>query len=86
MSDAQKQEDKKKQTQGEDIMSRVKVTYFKSLNIQNTGRVLDMIGHDIPHLVHSAANHMATDEEYACFTAPDGKVIALDKHSQFVMV
>ena len=67
-------------------MAAVQITYFKTMNVKNANRVLDMIGHDIPQLVKNAAKHMAQDETFACFTAPDGHVIALDKHSQFVMV
>lgn len=67
-------------------MAKVKVTYFKSLNIKHTGRVLDMIGRDISALIKSAAQNMADDEAFACFMTPDGQVIALDKNSQFVMV
>lgn len=67
-------------------MSKIKITYFKTMDIDSAGRVLDMIGHDIPHLVQAAANLMAFDEHFACFTAPDGQVIALDRHSQYVMV
>ena len=67
-------------------MTAVQITYFKSMNVKHKGRVLDMIGQDIPQLVANAARHMAQDEAFACFTAPDGHVIALDKDSQFVMV
>ena len=67
-------------------MTAVQITYFKSMNVRQTARVLDMISHDIPQLVANAANNMAADESFACFTAPDGHVVALDKHSQFVMV
>lgn len=67
-------------------MAAVQISYFKTMNVKNANRVLDMIGHDIPHLVKTAAQNMAQDESFACFTAPDGHVIALDKHSQFVMV
>ena len=67
-------------------MTTVQITYFKSMNVKHTARVLDMIGHDIPQLVANAANDMSADESFACFTAPDGHVVALDKHSQFVMV
>ena len=67
-------------------MAAVQITYFKTMNVKNANRVLDMIGHDIPQLVKNAAKQMAQDESFACFAAPDGHVIALDKHSQFVMV
>ena len=67
-------------------MAAVQIMYFKTMNVKNSNRVLDMIGHDIPQLVKHAAKQMAQDESFACFTAPDGHVIALDKHSQFVMV
>ena len=67
-------------------MAAVKITYFKSLNVNNPGRVLDMIGHDIPHLVANAAQNMAADESFACFTTSSGHVIALDRQSQFVVV
>ena len=67
-------------------MAAVKITYFKTLNVKHAGRVLDMIGRDIPELVRHAAHHMAEDEAFACFTAPNGHTIALDRHSQFVMV
>ena len=67
-------------------MALVKVTYFKSLNIKHTGRVLHMIGRDISALVKNASQNMAEDEAFACFMMPDGQVIALDKDSQFVMV
>ena len=67
-------------------MAAVQITYFKTMNVKHANRVLDMIGHDIPQLVKSAAQQMAQDESFACFTAQDGHVIALDKHSQFVMV
>lgn len=67
-------------------MSQIKITYFKTMSVNSTGRVLHMNGRDIPHLVHSAAAHMAQDESFACFTALDGKVITLDRDSQFVMV
>ena len=67
-------------------MSKIKVTYFKTISVQSKARILDVIGHDIPQLVQSAAHHMATDERFACFTAPDGQVIALDRESQFVVV
>lgn len=67
-------------------MASVKVTYFKSLNIRDTGRVLHMIGRDISALIKSAAQNMTDDEAFACFMMPDGQVIALDKDSQFVMV
>lgn len=81
-----KRQSKKSKTQSEDIMAAVKITYFKSLNVNNPGRVLDMIGRDIPHLVANAAQNMAADESFACFTAPNGHVIALDRQSQFVVV
>lgn len=67
-------------------MTAVQITYFKSMNVRQTARVLDMIGHDIPELVANAADNMAADESFACFTAPNGHVVTLDKHSQFVMV
>ncbi|MGC6517926.1 MAG: hypothetical protein ACON49_07885 [Candidatus Puniceispirillaceae bacterium] len=67
-------------------MKAVQITYFKSLNIKSKSRDLDIIGRDIPHIIAHAARLMARDEGFACFTAPDGTVIALDKHSQFVMV
>ena len=67
-------------------MTAVQITYFKSMNVRQTARVLDMIGHDIPQLVANAAYNMAADESFACFTAPNGHVVALDKQSQFVMV
>ena len=67
-------------------MAAVKITYFKSLNVNHQGRVLNMIGHDIPHLIAHAAQHMAADEAFACFTAHNGHVIALDRQSQFVVV
>lgn len=67
-------------------MAAVQITYFKSFNVKNAGRVLNMIGHDIPQIVATAVRHMAQDELYACFTAPDGHVVALDRDSQFVMV
>ena len=67
-------------------MTSVKITYFKSMDIRSKARSLDMIGHDIPQIVSQAASHMANDEGFACFTAPDGQVIALDRDSQFVMV
>ena len=67
-------------------MTAVQITYFKSMNVKSKARILDMIGCDIPQIVSQAAKNMASDEGFACFTAPDGQVIALDKNSQFVMV
>lgn len=67
-------------------MNAVKITYFKEMNVKHKGRVLDLVGQSIPQIVASAAHHMAADEAFACFTAPDGCVVALDKQSQFVMV
>ena len=67
-------------------MSVVKVTYFKTLDIRSQNRVLPTIGQDIPQLVEIAASNMNQDESFACFTAPDGQVIAVDRQAQFVMV
>ena len=67
-------------------MSKIKIRYFKTMDIASAGRVLDKIGHDISHLVDSAAKLTGCDEHFACFTAPDGQVIALDRHSQYVIV
>ena len=67
-------------------MSIVKVTYFKTLDIRSQNRVLPTIGHNIPQLVEAVALNMNNDESFACFTAPDGQIIAVDKQAQFVMV
>ena len=67
-------------------MTSVKITFFKSMDIHSKARSLDMIGRDIPQIVSQAAHHMKSDEGFACFTAPDGQVVALDRNSQFVMV
>lgn len=68
------------------IMTAVQITYFEAMDVQSKARILDMIGPDIPHIVANAARQMKNNEGFACFTAPDGKVIALDKYAQFVMV
>ena len=67
-------------------MSIVEVTYFKTLDIRSKNRVLPTIGHDIPQLVEAVASNMNSDESFACYTAPDGQIIAVDKQAQFVMV
>ena len=67
-------------------MSIVKVTYFKTLDIRSKNRVLPTIGHAIPQLVEAVASNMNSDESFACFTAPDGQIIAVYKQAQFVMV
>lgn len=67
-------------------MPQVTVTYFNSLDIKSAQRDVSLIGHDISQLIQAAAYHMTHDETFACFTAPDGQVVALDKQSQFVMV
>ena len=56
------------------------------MTVKSEKRVVSTIGHNIPQLVETAAQNMLKDEFYACFTAPDGQVIALDRHAQFVMV
>ena len=48
-------------------MSKIKITYFKTMDVDSAGRVLDMIRHDIPHLVQAAANLMAFDEHFASY-------------------
>ena len=63
-----------------------KCNLFQSDDSQSVKRVVSTIGHNIPQLVETAAQNMLKDEFYACFTAPDGQVIALDRHAQFVMV
>ena len=67
-------------------MSVINVTYFKAMTVKSEKLVVSTIGHNIPQLVETAAQNMLKDEFYACFTAPDGQVIALDRHAQFVMV
>ena len=62
-------------------MPKIKITYFKTMDIDSAGRVLDMIGHDIPHLVQNAAKLMAFDEHFACFTAPDGQEALFESNS-----
>ena len=65
---------------------KVKVTFFRSIDVDSRLYMREYVARPLKELTRSIYQSMRGDEQYACFRHDDGKVIALDKAGQFVMV
>ena len=72
--------------QNPEQINLVRVHFFKTLSVDSqTGRRL-FTAKPVGQLVEDIHSSTECDENYACFFAQDGQVIALDRTGQFVMM
>jgi hypothetical protein len=68
------------------IMQKLKVTFFKALNVQSKTRSVLVYYEALPNQLTSITELMRPDEFFACFHDSSGSVIALDKNGVCVTV